>query len=259
MISPSLSRCMGSTSQHLKYLRDSIVGLVYPQACSICDMPVESLDEGTVCSQCWSSYERTLADLAACFKCAWPVRVLAPQTGQAVDCHRCQAMNFDLLRYVGPYNGALRAITLALKLRPQLPGRARRLIAKRLGAEGTFWRSHTVIPVPLHSKRIRERGFNQAELLAQQISRLVRLPLETGILVRVIETRRHRAGMDARERTTSLQRAFAVKTIGPLKGSRVLLVDDVFTTGATMNECARALKEAGAGWVSGFALARVID
>jgi ComF family protein len=103
-----------------------------------------------------------------------------------------------------------------------------------------------IIPVPLHSDRERERGFNQAMLLARELARLSRLPLDEHSLIRQLHTERHRAGMDAKARTESVAEAFAVRHPDMIAGRRVLLIDDVFTTGATVSACASVLKGAGA-------------
>ena len=117
--------------------------------------------------------------------------------------------------------------------------------------------ANLIIPVPLHSQRERERGFNQAALLARELSRLSKLPLDEHSLVRSLPTSLHRAGMDARARRESVSEAFAVRHPKLLAGQRALLVDDVFTTGATVSACAAVLKDAGAEDVFVLTIARV--
>jgi ComF family protein len=103
-----------------------------------------------------------------------------------------------------------------------------------------------IIPVPLHHDRERERGFNQACVMARELSRLSRLPVDEHSVVRRIHTERHRAGMDAKARRQSVANAFTIRHPKAIAGRRVLLIDDVFTTGATVSECASVLKDAGA-------------
>jgi ComF family protein len=100
--------------------------------------------------------------------------------------------------------------------------------------------------VPLHPSRERERGFNQAALLARTLAKATRLRLDEWSLARVGHGGRHRAGMDARARRESVEGCFAVARPRLVRGERVLLVDDVYTTGATASACARVLLEAGA-------------
>ena len=110
--------------------------------------------------------------------------------------------------------------------------------------------------MPLHPKRERERGFNQAALLAHALARQTGLPLDERSLVRTTHTAQHRAGMDARARRETIESAFQVARPRLVAGARVLLVDDVFTTGATVSACAHALKEAGAAAVFVLTVAR---
>ena len=115
-----------------------------------------------------------------------------------------------------------------------------------------------IIPVPLHAERERERGFNQAVLLARELARLSHLPLDEHSVVRRVHTERHRAGMDARARRESVADVFAVRHPKLVTGQRVLLVDDVFTTGATVSACAAVLREAGTQDVFVLTLARPV-
>jgi ComF family protein len=103
-----------------------------------------------------------------------------------------------------------------------------------------------VVPVPLHATRLGERGFNQAAVLGHALARLASLPLDEWSLVRTVHTERHRAGMDERARRESVSGAFRVQRPRLVSNERILLVDDVFTTGATVSACAGALKAAGA-------------
>jgi ComF family protein len=113
-----------------------------------------------------------------------------------------------------------------------------------------------IVPVPLHRARERERGFNQASVLARELSSLSRLPVDEHSVVRRIHTERHRAGMDAKARHQSVANAFTVRHPKSIAGKCVLLVDDVFTTGATVSACAAVLKEAGAGEMFVLTIAR---
>jgi ComF family protein len=114
-----------------------------------------------------------------------------------------------------------------------------------------------IIPVPLHNDREQERGFNQACVLARELSRLGRLPMDEHSVVRRIHTERHRAGMDAKARRQSVANAFTVRHPKSIAGQRVLLVDDVFTTGATVSACASVLKAEGAEEVFVLTVSRV--
>ena len=112
--------------------------------------------------------------------------------------------------------------------------------------------------MPLHAKRLRERGFNQAEIIAERLSKRVNVPLDARSLSRVKATSKHRAGMDLVDRNQSVAGAFRVSRPRMIKGAAVLLVDDLFTTGSTLSACASALFSAGASAVNLLTLARVL-
>jgi ComF family protein len=110
--------------------------------------------------------------------------------------------------------------------------------------------------VPLHEQREQVRGFNQAAVIARQVARRRDLPLSETNLIRVSHSEQHRAGMDLRARHDTVANAFKVQHPALISGERILLIDDVFTTGATVSSCARALLDAGAAEVLVLAIAR---
>lgn len=112
-----------------------------------------------------------------------------------------------------------------------------------------------LIPIPLHPGRERERGFNQATLLAREVGRAWGLPVGHGLVRRVRATEAQSGGRRAREE--NVKGAFRVVRLDQVEGRRLLLIDDVFTTGATVNECAKVLLAAGAVEVGVYTLARV--
>jgi ComF family protein len=138
------------------------------------------------------------------------------------------------------------------------PHVARRLalLLHEVQMRGPLDAADLIVPVPLHADRERERGFNQAVVIARELARLSRLPLDEHSVARRLHTERHRAGMDAKARRESVADAFAVRHRDLIVGKRVLLVDDVFTTGATASACAQALIEVGAGAVFVLTIAR---
>jgi ComF family protein len=127
------------------------------------------------------------------------------------------------------------------------------LFARHLLAQSSNALPELLIPVPLAQRRFSERGFNQAIVLAEHITRRVALPLRTDLLVRTRETL-EQAGLDQRARRRNIRRAFAITR--PLSAAHVAIVDDVVTTGSTVNEIARVLKRAGAKRVEVWAIAR---
>ncbi|MCU0561053.1 MAG: ComF family protein [Desulfobacterales bacterium] len=175
---------------------------------------------------------------------------------------REQAPAFDRARAAFAYRGSLREVVQCLKYR------GRTQLARPLGplmhaAYRRFWQPPAVdliLPVPLHRRRLRERGFNQALLLVRRwpwAAGEPRVPVECGVLVRTRATA-PQAGLDRRARRANISGAFAVRHPVRVAGRRLLLVDDVITTGATVGECARVLKQSGAAAVDVLALARVV-
>ena len=178
---------------------------------------------------------------------------------QTVLCGLCRrgAFAFEQARSFGWYEGTLRGLIQSLKYDGVRP------LAMPLGehlADATAKLDSKefdlILPVPLHSKRQRRRGFNQATLLAQQVSKCVEVPVGARDCVRVRDTP-PQTGLRAAERRKNMAGAFHVPSPQRVKSRRVLLVDDVLTTGATANSCARSLLEAGAEAVWVVTLARV--
>ena len=172
-----------------------------------------------------------------------------------VRCRRCDAESFTVARACGQYEGALRASVLALKSEPHVSARLAELL-HATQQRPPLNAATRVLPVPLHPERQRERGFNQAALLARIVASRTGLPVDEESLIRATFVERHRAGMDARARRESVQQAFQVTRPRLINGERVLLVDDVFTTGATVTACADALRNAGATDVFVLTVAR---
>jgi ComF family protein len=237
-------------------LYDSVLALVYPQACAACGASVESRHDGVACAACWTGTRLFNDDDTVCWKCGAVSRAsVARDKRRTVRCGKCDDDQFTFARACGLYEGALRASVLALKREPQV---ARRLSNVLYQAQrGTpINDADVIVPVPLHAARERARGFNQAALLAQELGRLSHLPVDEHSVVRSVHTERHRAGMDARARRDSVAKAFEVRHPKLISGRCVLLVDDVFTTGATVSACATALKNAGATDVYVLTIAR---
>jgi ComF family protein len=166
-------------------------------------------------------------------------------------------MPFSAARTCGLYAGALEASILLLKTRPFICNRLRWLIRDTCLAHREALGGDLVLPVPLHPRRLRERGFNQAELIAECAAKALGLRSERRALRRMKYTERHRAGWDALDRSRSVEKAFTVPRGDLIRGRKVLLVDDLFTTGSTVCSATRALLEAGAQSVMVFTVGRV--
>lgn len=237
-------------------LYDAALALFYPQPCGVCGASVESRFDGVVCASCWKD-SRSFSDAdTLCWKCGSlaPASVESDQREQ-VRCRRCDEAAFTTARSCGLYEGALRASIIHLKRAPHI-SRHLTLLMSEICRRPPLDRATRIVPVPLHPQREKERGFNQAAILAKALSKLLSLPFDDQVLARLEHTGRHRAGMDAQARRESVENAFAVVHPRIIAGEHILLVDDVFTTGATVSACSQALLAAGAEQVLVFTIAR---
>ncbi|WP_255325692.1 MULTISPECIES: ComF family protein [unclassified Thioalkalivibrio] len=237
----------GERSGALRALSAWAARALYPDHCGLCLAPLP--EGGAICPACRKDLVRVEVP---CPGCAAPL----PAT---VACPACQRRPpaVDALRAPWAYAWPLDRVLLAYKRSGH--ARAERILVD-LAAQAARERRDAstplptrVVPVPLHPSRLRERGFNQCEPLAQRVSEELGLPLDTGCVLRVRATPSQQT-LSGPQRRRNLRDAFAVKMA--LAGERVLLVDDVVTTGATLDALARALRAAGAASVEGLALAR---
>lgn len=243
-----------------------LLDVVLPPRCMACGALVSA--PGLFCPDCWASLG--FLDGPACVQCGLPFE--SPADGHAeghnntadggLKCGACLAdpPAFARARAVWRYDGAARATIVAFK-HGDRPEQARHLAPALARAVAGLLdvADLVVVPVPLHRGRIWRRGYNQAALLARALARLVRRPVVLDALLRVRATPPQQ-GLDRAARRANVRRAFAVnpsRTVH-VRGRTVLLVDDVMTTGATLDACATALLKAGAREVRVATLARVV-
>ena len=231
---------------------DAVLTLAYPQACAICGCSVEQRKFGVACESCWRATKIFTGDETICWKCGVPAEV---DVAYEVRCRRCDSHSFTAARAAGLYEGALRESVLLLKRQPHLSAHVAELLvaAARRAPLSTSTR---IIPVPLHEERMRSRGFNQASIMAQALSKSLRLPHDETSLRRISSSEKYRAGLDPRGRMETVSGAFKVRHPRLIADEIVLLVDDVFTTGATVSACSAALSAAGAKEVFVLTVAR---
>jgi len=159
-----------------------------------------------------------------------------------------------MLRSWAIFSGPLRTAIHSLKYQRNIPLGIELADQLRIVYEKEKWAVDLVVPVPLSKKRKKERGFNQAKILAYPLAKKVGVPFDTECIKRIKETR-SQVGLTIKERKFNVANAFSTDQIF-VKSKRILLVDDVATTGATLNECAISLLQAGAKEVYALTLAR---
>ena len=234
---------------------DALLSVIYPQQCRICRNSVENRFDGSVCRACWEGTRIFTGTEALCGKCG---AFFAEMGGDVPHCGNCEGHNYDAAVAVGIYEKALAASILLMKSEPHLPPRLSGLLSETVSNPRT--KGHTlVIPVPLSRKRLRERGFNQAALLARVVARTSNIQIDEASLIRTVHTPKHRVAMDQKARERTVKNAFEVVRPKLIEGQSVLLVDDVFTSGATASNCAKVLKENGASRVVVLTLARAVS
>ena len=235
-----------------------ILDFLFPANCSFCRSPIGNSAVPCFCSQCWGDFSAVRGPV--CPSCGRPFG--SPEALSHSPEHECGACrkrqpHYDQALAAGLFEGPLREAIHIYKYRP----------VRSLGKPLAQWMTDhvrvkvpldMVMPVPLHTKRLRMRGFNQALLLAVGAAERFNIPLVYDNLVRVRYTR-PQVELSGQERTANVQGAFHLVRPDAVGDKRVLLIDDVYTTGATMNECARVLKDAGAAAVIVLTLARTSE
>ena len=236
-------------------IADAIMALVLAPCCAACDQPLERPTLGCVCPSCWSSIHSLTEPLCeTCGDALATWRRAGTDTRQCVRCRRLPRV-IARGRAIAPYDGRLRDILHALKYnsrRSLAAPLARRMAA---AAPEILEGADFVVPVPLHFLRHYRRGFNQAEELAKRLPvpmlRALRRTRRTATQTELPEARRHRNVRDAFAVRWWARDAIAEKTL--------VLVDDVSTTGATLDACARALMKAGAKEIRALTGARAVS
>jgi ComF family protein len=228
-------------------LIQGFIDLIYPPSCALCGR----ISSAEICRKCRSD----LIPLGGrmCAKCGNPSAGDAP-------CPYCIAaeFHFDSAASLYFYEEPLRDAILDFKYhRAERKGKAlAALFAEGYGSPAVDFKGYDmVVPVPLTQLKMRRRSYNQSEVLAQAVADASGVPLVPYALVKKRETK-SQTGFDLRGRMVNVEGSFSVPDQGIVRGKRILLVDDIITTGATASECAKALKEAGARKVVAVSLAR---
>jgi competence protein ComFC len=246
-------------------LKDDLLDFVYPQHCAICKKHLNR-GEKYVCEVCWNSlvilpdpfcpYCRSFYEPGET-KCS-----ICQSAGRIIEDHK-----ISMVRSLGRFDEYYKELIHRFKYDKKIPLGMR--LGQRLGEtlngdsnlktqNSCFSECHLLIPVPLHKSRYRERGFNQSEIIAEEISKITDVPVLKNALKRKKNTK-DQTNLSPQQREENVSGAFAVTQPEMVNGKRIILVDDVITTGATLNECARMLKQAGAEKILAMTIAVVTD
>lgn len=239
----------------LRSLHHEMTGLIrlfLPPACPLCAREMSGSRSGGLCDDCRNEIPPLPA--SRCPLCALP---FACEDGSTHLCESCtrSAPPFTEVTALGAYEGTLRHAVHRFKFQGQLnlDRPLGEMLAEATGGLRNNLSPQLLVPVPLHPGRLRQRTYNQSLLLARELGRNLGIPVAPHLLLRRRPTPPQQ-GLTARVRKNNLQGAFTLQE--RLAGERILLVDDVMTTGATAAECTRTLLEGGGGEVAVAVLGR---
>ena len=247
---------MAALAQSIKNWANATLALCYPEVCQLCGNCRATPAEGFVCTGCRAQVR--FIDPPFCQRCGTPYE---GQITTPFECANCRdlALDFSFARSAVIAREGLLDVIHRYKYYRALyfePFLADLLLSRAVPALATAkW--DLIVPVPLHHAKLREREFNQAERLARRLGAAANIPVETKLLRRVVPTQTQTL-LSRPERLANVRRAFAMRRGRFLNGEQIVILDDVFTTGATTSACAKVLRSAGAGEVCVWTVARGI-
>src|SRR3989344_6701096 len=228
--------------------------LFFPSFCLGCNK------EGThLCQDCKSLLEISEYNYCLCSK--GPLRL--PTGNQSGKCNRCKDKKLSGLYFALPYkeNVLTKNLIYSFKYRylKNLAKNLSDIIVEHLFLAGNnkeqIWTDSILVPVPMEIKKMKSRGYNQSYELAKELSKVIKVPVTTDSLIKK-EVTKPQIELSAQQRIENVKDAFEVKNFEQLTGKKIFLIDDVYTTGSTMEECAHVLRTFGAKQVWGLAIAR---
>jgi ComF family protein len=252
---------MARSTNTFFHLLEGVVGafasVCFSASCRLCEAPLTDARRVPICEHCFQSFQQIPP--GSCDLCGLP-GVFDPEFPRVTPlCGDCQQgrFAFQLARSFGFYEKEL-ARTIVLLKHEQIEPLGS-WFAARVGEifrkEGDRMDADIIVPVPLHRQRSSERGFNQVDLVGRPLSKILGLPYKPILLMRS-KPRPEKHLLRSEERWEAVRGAFAMRKGGRVDNLRILLLDDVMTTGATLDACSRALRGAGAKHVLGLTVAR---
>jgi ComF family protein len=246
---------MNATTLPLKNYFGAALAFLYPEVCQVCGEERATAAEGFVCPQCWRQVRFIRPPF--CERCGLPFE---GEITTKFECSNCREMelHFSSARSAVAAGGMVLEIIHRYKYQRSLwfenflADLLIREAAPVLGRKHWDW----IVPVPLHPVKQREREFNQADQLAHRLASATKIPVNSRLIKRVQSTRTQTL-LTRQQRKENVRNAFALRDRGPrFQGERMVLLDDVFTTGATTSACAKLLRDAGAAEVCVWTVAR---
>jgi ComF family protein len=234
---------------------ESALGFFYPNVCQLCRQKDASRDDGYVCASCREEGVRFI-NPPYCLRCGLKFR---GEITESFTCSNCEevSLHFESARSAVGFTPLVQEVihrykyNRAVWFEPFLAGILNEAALKAVSLE-----THDlIVPIPLHPLKLREREFNQAANLARSLALSTGIPLCETLVSRVRETRTQTT-LSRKERARNVENAFAWSSKQPLKGERVVLVDDIMTTGATASACAKVLQQNGSSSVNVWTVAR---
>jgi ComF family protein len=262
----------------LRSALDALASVLFAAPCRICDAPLLTASRIPICPACLSSFNELAEPLCPCcgrpqlagtatMQSATPERQHTSPSSEITPhlCRLCRARTFAFCRARNwaAYNPALTSAIMLLKY--DAVTRLGNFFAARLAdlhtrlsqSDAAVWRADAIVPVPLHADRRRERGYNQVDLIARPFAKRLKLPFRPYLLART-KPRPPRLVLSRSEHWDSVRGAYAIRQGSRVDKLRILLIDDVMTTGATLDACSRALLAAGAAEIVALTVGRAI-
>lgn len=246
----------------LEYITEGVVNLIFPLDCRICEKPIRESKGYSICENCFKTIE--LIDKPYCVKCGKPFLISTDSFKQdreilCADCKR-KKYSFEFARSVGIYRGVLRECIHLFKYygEKKLAEPLGELLIDYLVRNQEFKKGiDLIIPVPLHKNDLKERGFNQSILLSRVIGNYFSIPVKEEILIKKKLTS-SQVNLSKKEREKNILKVFSVNKPAEIREATILILDDIFTTGSTVEECAKELKKAKAKNIFILTLARSV-
>ena len=244
----------------LEYIKEGALNFVFPLNCEICQKPIRESKGYSICEDCFNRIE--FIEKPYCVKCGKPLIktefFLKNKDILCADCRK-EKYSFKFARSVTVYNKILKKFIHLYKYynEKKLADPLGKLLINYLLKCKEFEKIDLLIPVPMHKNDLRKRGFNQSVLLGRKIGNYFSIPIEEKILIKEKSTP-FQINLSKKERKKNLIKVFSVKEPEKFENKNILIVDDVFTTGSTVNECAKEIKKAKAKNIFVLTLARSI-